>query len=164
MEHLRFFLFKLFKFLLKGKKTSSGNYLPEKPFRVLLKRKEPFLKFANRAIPLRFSSGEKKTIWENCYRETLTVGKLKKGFTLLETVAALIIISVSFGFLLYLMSSLYKNYTYTVQRWKDFNKLDYGYKSGKMFGIKGYSTRWPEYGVSVLVFTYGNITYYEILP
>jgi hypothetical protein len=71
---------------------------------------------------------------------------------------------VSFGFLLYLMSSLYKNYTYTVQRWKDFNKLDYGYKSGKMFGIKGYSTRWPEYGVSVLVFTYGNITYYEILP
>ncbi len=85
-----------------------------------------------------------------------------RGFTLLETVAAVVIVGVAFGFLVGLLTSLIKNYGYTERLWDNFKKLDYGYKSGTLYGIKGRTAKWGD--LKVIVYTYGGITYYEVLP
>ena len=85
---------------------------------------------------------------------------LKKGFTLLETVAAILIISISFGFLVFLLTQTVKNLAYTSTRWENFKKLDYAYKDGNFANLSTRAVRFK--GYTLRVFTYGNETIYEL--
>jgi len=91
------------------------------------------------------------------------MGPLRKGFTLLETVAAILIISLSFGFLLFVLTDAVRNLAKTKTLWGEFKRLDYLYKSGNFTNLSTREVRIEKYGVTLRVISYGNLTFYEVV-
>ncbi len=87
-----------------------------------------------------------------------------KGFTLLETVAALLILAITFGFLTTVLSSAVKNLGYRKNQWEDFKHLDNHYKCDNLTTLSVKTARISKYGFALRIYTYGGQTFYEVLP